>query len=100
MVKISIVDDKCQRRLVMEGKLIAPLAAELKSTCERARADLNGRGFIVDIRNLTLIKQEGENILIELMKEGVTFHCGGVFAKHVLREIADRASVQLQEVSS
>ena len=34
------------------------------------------------------------------MKEGVTFHCGGVFAKHVLREIADRASVQLQEVSS
>ena len=55
---------------------------------------------ILDIRNLSLISQEGENTLIELMKEGVSFHCGGVFAKHVVREIAHRAHVQLQEVSS
>lgn len=100
MLRISIVDDKSQLRLVLEGKLIAPWTTELKRMCERARVDLNGRGSIVDIRNLTLISQEGENILIELMKEGVAFHCGGVFAKHVLREIADRARVQLQEVSS
>ena len=100
MLKILIVDEKDQRRLVLGGQLIAPWAAELKSSCERARADLNGRGLILDIRNLSLISQEGENTLIELMKEGVSFHCSGVFAKHVVREIAHRARVQLQEVSS
>ena len=37
MLKISIVDGTNQRRLVLEGSVIGPWAAELRSTCEVAR---------------------------------------------------------------
>lgn len=99
MLSISIIDGR-QRTLVVEGELIAPWVAELKSMCEPARADLSRCGLIVDIRNLTLIIQEGENLLIDLMHEGITFRCSGVFANRVLREISRRACAQPQEARS
>ncbi len=60
MLKISLIDSSRQRRLVVEGKLIAPWAAELKSTCERARADLRGRELVIEMKQITMISQEGE----------------------------------------
>ncbi len=43
MLKISIVDTKSRRRLVVEGKLVAPWAAELTSVWRKAIADPDGR---------------------------------------------------------
>ena len=77
-------------RLVLEGKLIAPGAGELKGACERARADLRGRELIVDMRNLIAISQEAENVLLELMNEGVKLRAYGVFTKHILKQLAQR----------
>jgi len=42
MMKDLARDGLTQRRLIVEGKLIAPWAAELRSACENARADLGG----------------------------------------------------------
>ena len=42
MLKISIVDGRRQRRVILEGKLIAPWTAELKTACKTARAILRG----------------------------------------------------------
>ena len=39
MLKISILDTQSHRRLVVEGKLIAPWAAELTSVWRKATAD-------------------------------------------------------------
>jgi hypothetical protein len=91
MLKISIVDGTNQRRLVVEGKLIGPWAAELRSACEVARADRPAAGLLIDMKNVTAISQEGENVLLELMKAGVKFRCRGVFTKQVLKQIARRA---------
>ena len=85
MLKISVIDGRRQRRLVLEGKLIAPWAAELMTACDRARADLDGRNFVVDVKSLTAISQEGENLLLELMNAGVKFRSDGVFTKHILK---------------
>ena len=90
MLKISTVDKRNQRRLVLEGKLIAPWAAELRSACELAKVDLNGRELVVDAKNLTAISQEGENVLLDLMKEGIEFRCCGVFTRQVLKQVARR----------
>jgi hypothetical protein len=90
MLKISVIDGRRQRRLIVEGKLIAPWAAELMTACDRARADLDGRDFVVDVKNLTAISQEGEDLLLELMNAGVKFRSDGVFTKHILKQLARR----------
>lgn len=92
MLKISMVEGKDKRRLIVEGKLVGPWAAELKSVCAETRQDFRGRGLIIDMRHLTAISQEGENVLCELIQDGVKFRCRGVFTKHVLKQVARRAN--------
>jgi hypothetical protein len=98
MLKISVIDGRRQRRLVLEGKLIAPWAAELKTACDRARADLDGRNLVVDVKHLTAISPEGENLVLELMNDGVKFRSDGVFTKHILKQLARRRRASMQDV--
>jgi hypothetical protein len=87
MFKITVVDDPRRRRLIVEGKLIAPWAAELTSAYQTARTDLQDRELIVDLRGLTAISPEGEAVLLQLMREKVKFLCG-VYMKEVLKQLA------------
>jgi hypothetical protein len=98
MLKISVIDGRRQRRLLLEGKLIAPWAAELKTACDRARADLDGRNLVVDVKHLTAISPEGENLVLELMNDGVKFRSDGVFTKHILKQLARRRRASMQDV--
>jgi hypothetical protein len=96
MLKISFVDNDRQRRVIVEGKLIAPWAAELRSACQEARADLRGRDLVIEMKHITTISQEGENIITELINGGTRFRCHGVFTKHVVKELTRRASRNLR----
>ena len=93
MLKISMLEGEDERRLVVEGKLVGPWAAELKSVCEETRHGLRGRGLVIEMRHLTAISQEGENVLCELIEKGVRFRCRGVFTKQVFKLVARRANV-------
>ena len=97
MLKISILDTPCHRRLVLEGKLIAPWVTELNTAFENAGADLDGRELVIELKDLTAINQEGENLFLRLMISGVKFRGCGVFSKHVLKLIALRTRHALQE---
>jgi anti-anti-sigma regulatory factor len=90
MFGISMVDDRSQRGLTAEGMLIDARASELKIAYDQARSDLRDRELMIDVNNITRISQAGENFLLELMKEGVTFRSRGVFTKHVLVQLARR----------
>lgn len=91
MVKISCIDNVRQRRLVVEGKLTSPWAGELKSACEEARADLLGRELVIEMKHITMINHEGENVILGLIKSGIRFRSSGVFTKQVLKELTRRA---------
>jgi len=99
MLKISLVEHPYQRRLVLEGKLIAPWAAELRAESLKAEEELDGRELVIDVRHLSAISQEGENVLLELMNSGVKFRCCGVFTRHVLKELTRRTRRSLEEVT-
>jgi len=90
MLKISIVEGKKQRRLVVEGKLVAPWSDELKAACERAGLRLDGRELIIDLTNITTISRQGEEMLLELMKQGVKFGGCGVYTSEILKQAARR----------
>lgn len=100
MLRISMIEARNERRLVLEGKLIAPWTSELKNACEKARENLENRHLVVDLRNLMVISQQGENLLAALMNEGVRFRCSGVFARQVLQQVARTARAQVQESRS
>ena len=90
MLKISIVEEKKQRRLVVEGKLVAPWSDELKAACERAGSGLDGRELVIDLQNLTAISRQGEELLLELMKQGARCRGFGVFTNVMLKQVARR----------
>ncbi len=90
MLKISIVERRKQRRLVVEGRLVAPWSDELKAACESAGSGLGGRELVIDLKNLTTISQQGENVLLELMKQGVRCRGCGVFTNVILKQVARR----------
>jgi len=95
MLKISIIEGNTQRRLIVEGKLVGPWVAELRSACENANIDPFDRKLVIDMKHVTAISQEGENVLFELIQKGVKFRCRGVFTKHVLKQVARRANGNL-----
>ena len=90
MLKISIVERRKQRRLVVEGRLVAPWSDELKAACEQAGSGLGGRELVIDLKNLTTTGQEGENLLLELMKQGVRCRGCGVFTNVILKQVTRR----------
>ena len=90
MLKVSIVEGRKQRRLVVEGRLVAPWSDELKAACDRAGSGLNGRELVIDLKNLTTIGQQGENLLLQLMQQGVRFRGCGVFTNEILKQAARR----------
>ena len=88
MFKISIVDTRSQRKLIVEGTLIGAWIAELGTTWRNASRELGGRKLVIDLSNVTVISREAEDVIFDLMKKGVNFSCWGVLTKHVLKQLA------------
>ena len=63
MLRISVVDSRTQRRLVLEGKLIAPWEVELRTAWGAAKQELNKRELAIDLANVTFVSQAGESLL-------------------------------------
>ena len=87
-MKISVIDSSTQRRLVLEGKLVTPWVTELRAAWKTAHTDLQGRKLVIDMVDVFVISQEGENVLLQLMDEGAQFRCHGLFTKHLLARLA------------
>lgn len=87
MLKISIVDNGAERRLVLEGALIPPSVLDLRTAWLRACAGRQGRRIVLVFRNVTYISAEGEAALWELMNRGVRFSSRGVLTKHALQQL-------------
>jgi hypothetical protein len=90
MFKLSMLETNGQRKLVLEGKLVSPWSEEVESAWRDARQHLEGRKLIVDLTNVTLIGQDGENTLLNLMRDGARFTGCGVLTKHLLKQLARR----------
>ncbi len=97
MFRISTVDTQAQRRLVVEGALIGPWILELRTSWKKATRDLDGRKLRIDLRGLTVISREGEDAILDLMKQGAKFSCGGICTKYMVRRLARECRGKLRE---
>jgi hypothetical protein len=98
MVRISIIDTRLKRTLLVEGKLAEPWTSELEKAWNNASHDLQGRGLAIDLRNVTVISLEGENTLLQLIKSGAKFSCRGVLNKHILKRLARESGNRLRDM--
>jgi len=98
MLKISVIDSRKQRRLVLEGRLTGPWVAELRTACKAANGDLKDRKLVVDLRNVTFISEDGEDVLSEFISLGAKFSCDGVLTKYVLQQLTRRSKRSPSEV--
>lgn len=90
MFKISIIEERSQRRLMLEGRLVRPWTAEVENAWKTAGEHLDGRELVIDLRNVTHISADGESTLFRLMRDGAKFSCKGVLTRHVLKQLARR----------
>jgi len=87
MFRISTIDTRSQRTLVVEGTLIGSWVGELRTTWRTASQELGGRKLVIDLGNLTVISLEGEAAILDLMREGAKFSRGGILTRHVLKQL-------------
>jgi hypothetical protein len=98
MFKISIVETRTQRKLVVEGKLSEPWVDELRTTWRNASRDLDGRKVVIDLSSLTVISREGEDVIFDLMQQGAKFSCAGILTRHVLKGLARKCQCTPSQV--
>jgi hypothetical protein len=97
MFKISIVDTRAQRKLVVEGRLSEPWIAELRTTWKNASRELDGRKLLIDLSSLTVISREGEDVIFDLMRQGAKFSCGGICTRYLLKRLARQCQGTLRQ---
>ena len=91
MLRISIIESGTSRRLMLEGKLVPPWTDELKNALARNESGEEHCELVVDVRGLTVISEEGEDVLLALMLQGARFRGSDVFTKQILKQLARRA---------
>src|ERR1700677_473070 len=55
-----------------------------------------GPEFVIEMKHVTTISQEGGDVILELINGRIRFGCSGVFTQHVLNELTRRASRNLR----
>jgi anti-anti-sigma regulatory factor len=77
--------------LRLEGRISGPWVEELRRTCDR---DLllpgrNGRGFVLEMSEVSFIDAEGVALLRDLTARRVSFANCSAFVAEQLKEVAD-----------
>ena len=93
MLKITTIkrDQRC--RLLLEGDLVAPWVAELQREWNEVRVSTADLELIVDLRDVITISQEGQDVLLDMMSNGVRFVCCGVLNRHVIQQLARKKTL-------
>jgi anti-anti-sigma regulatory factor len=91
MLKITIFENGTKRQVVLEGKLVAPWTKELNNVVQSAVADRDHLELVIDLRSVTAISADGEDVLLTLMDKGARFRASGVFMRQVLKNLTRRS---------
>ena len=91
MLKITATDSGDQRTLVLEGKLVEPWVTELEKSWVEIQRAHGPQNVLIDLKDVTVISQLGENLLFQIMNEGAKFNCcRGVLTRQVVKQLKRR----------
>ena len=87
MLKITNSATVNEDRWTLCGQLAGLGVAELRSNWAEARDQSLGRRRVIDLSDVTLIDESGEELLGELRGEGAELVATGVYTKHLLENL-------------
>lgn len=71
--------------------MVEPWVAELERSWSEALQNRGTRTTVIDLKDVIVISQGGEELLFQMMAEGATFNCcRGVLTKHILEQLERR----------
>lgn len=99
MLKITEIDGIDRRTLVLEGELIAPWISVLEQSWNQIRMSDSVSSIVVDLKDVTAISREGQQVLSRMMSEGAELNCcRGVLIKQVLLQLKQRCKAKSRKV--
>ena len=87
MLRVTIVNTRRQRRLILEGTLVQPWVEELRKTWAAASVEARARQLVVDLNDVTAISKDGEDVLSDFIRHGAKFSSCGVLTKYLLKQL-------------
>ena len=90
MLKITVVDDGGEQRLIVEGKLVAPWVSELESAWNQARQAGPSSRIVVDLSGTTAIDPSGMAALTAMIGEGARLTAKGVYSVYVVQQLMNK----------
>jgi hypothetical protein len=88
MLKITAIENDSRTTLVLEGKLVGPWVTELEKSWSGIRKADESRAIVIDLMDVTLISERGQELLRRMRMGNTTFNCcRGVHTKHLLKKL-------------
>lgn len=90
MLRIKIQRTTDAETWILYGRLTGEMVDELKRTWKSARGERNGGKCVIDLVEVTLVDESGEQVLMEMMLDGAQFVGRGVYTTTLLETLSAR----------
>jgi anti-anti-sigma regulatory factor len=87
MLRITITETLTERRWVLQGRLVGPWVAELRTSWKKAHPTRSGQTCVIDLNDVAFIDKHGERLLRAMSKKGAQLKANGMYTKHVLEKV-------------
>lgn len=87
MLRISFSDSAGGQRWCLCGRLAGPWVNELRACWQYTRSRAPRAHALIDLRDVTFVDPDGEELLSEMRGAGVEFIASGVEMKHLLENL-------------
>ena len=91
MLRVTITDTPTEQRWTLQGRMIGPWVAELRSNWKSASRQRRDRRCVVDLSEVTLMDKHGERMLRTMANAGAQFVACGVYTKDVVENLKTRS---------
>jgi hypothetical protein len=91
MLKITVIENGKEQRLIVEGKLAEPCVSELESAWNHVRLASGNRPILVDLSSVTLINSRGEAALMAMVAEGARLTAKGLYSEFVVKQLMNKS---------
>jgi ABC-type transporter Mla MlaB component len=100
MLRITVAETATEQRWTIEGRLVEPWVAELRTSWKNRHRAQNERTCTVDLSAVTFIDRGGQRLLRAMSKEGPQFIATGTYIKRVLDQLKPNGKRRLLKLIS
>jgi hypothetical protein len=90
MMRITVVESPIEEKWILQGQLTGDFASELSASWRASLDRGSDRIRVVDLSDVTVIDKRGEEVLLTMICQQVTFIATGLYTKHLLQELQAR----------